>query len=317
MTMLLAIVLAAPAILKGVDQSLVASTAVASTAATCTSTCKDKSSTPRVTCANCLDKTTGAVCLDEDDTNTLPTLGDVPKTLPAKTFFNSSTCTDIQTVDMPFVKAIWAESFFNQITISSINIPSVLLIGEAAFGGIEKMTKIDMPKVRYIGPYAFYMDKNLASVHMPSMNLAAAKKAAKEHTGAFKGAEGYLEHPKMAEAVFYGCDNLTSVTGTGTGPVTHGTDMTLKEQALATKTGSGCPYGLKETIMPSGFCGSVLYWEDMPKDVGKCVKGDYVLPQAPGHNSLCKPCTEDTNHTTYPKCKGYPLSHKKTGSEEA
>lgn len=67
------------------------------------------------------------------------------------------------------VTRIGGEAFINNITLTSLSMPSVTTVDPAAFHSNSALTSVSMPLVTSLGPFAFWGNTALTTVNMPSV----------------------------------------------------------------------------------------------------------------------------------------------------
>lgn len=148
--------------------------------------------------------TIGRTAFRDSSTLTSISLPNGVREIPDGAFYGCSALTSIILPNN--LTVIDAETFRNCSSLTSIEIPSgVIEIGLYAFSGCSSLTSIEIPSSMFrIGGYAFSNCSSLTSVTIKNCNNT------------------YID-----ASVFYGCNNLTSITFDGT--VAEWNDITLDD----------------------------------------------------------------------------------------
>ena len=134
------------------------------------------------------------------------------------------------TIDGYPVVGVESEAFFDNDTITSVSMPSVLTIGDSAFESCDNLVSVSMPSVVTIGEYAFDSCHELTTADMPNVETISYEafdycyklenvdilKVTTIDTYAFYECYALTEFNapnvvSLGNSVFYGCESLVSI----------------------------------------------------------------------------------------------------------
>lgn len=146
----------------------------------------------------------------------------LPQSIKALSNCCFSESSRITSVEVPSVSIIGENAFSDCLSLTTVNMPSVTSIGTSAFSGCSSLSSIDIPSsVTSIGTYAFSFCSQLEHIKLPSMLKTIGSKAFSD-CSRLKNIELPPTLKTIDDNTFSGCSNLEKISLPGVETINGG-----------------------------------------------------------------------------------------------